>query len=142
MLYLFCLLISILIRYIFTFAGMNERKQATIRALFINGYTDSLRRVRKSHKGLKQPYIKPVMIIGEYAEGITCIAAAEICNSSRSAMYQLLFRAIKGGYIYKSNKVYYLTDAGRNVYASMCKEFDTSMKTIIAALVEEAKKHL
>jgi len=121
---------------------MDKRKQATIRALFVNGYTDSLRRVRKSQKGLKQPYIKPVVIIGEYPEGITCIDAAEVCKTSRSAMYQLLFRAIKGGFIYKSNKRYYLTDSGKCVYNSICKEFDRSMNEILNVLMDEVRRRM
>lgn len=121
---------------------MTERKRATIRALFVNGYTESLRNVRRRQKGLKQPYIQPVVIVGEYPSGITCVDAAIVAKSSRSAIYQRLARGIKAGYIYKSAYKYYLTDTGKEVYSAICKEFDASMNEIIKVLVEEARGRL
>ena len=121
---------------------MNERKRATIQALFAVEYGNMLKRVRSAEKGLRIQYLFAINILGGYNEGLRLCEAREITGKSDQNIFKQFRLGIERGYIYKSNKRYYLTDAGRNVYVSMCKEFDTSMKAIIAALVEEAKKHL
>lgn len=127
---------------LFTFVALNKGNLTTLRALLINGYTDTIRRVRRSEKGLKQPYFKPIIILGEYPDGLTCAEAGIVAKSSRSAIYQRLKRGIKAGYVRKENKRYYLTDTGLRVYNAICLEFDASMNEIVKILVEEVNNKL
>lgn len=120
---------------------MLQGKQATIRGLLFNNYTDILVKARKSVKGLRMQYITTCMIVGDIS-GCRCIEFSSNTGKTLHNSYQILLRAIKAGYVYKDAKRYYLTDKGATVYATICAEFDASMNEIIKVLVEEARSRI
>lgn len=121
---------------------MIQAKRATIRGLLVNNYTDILIKARKGCKGLRMQYISSLMIVGEYSEGLRCVDFSALTGKSLHNGYQVLLRGIKAGYIRKENKKYYLTDKGANVYATICREFDVSLKKIVEILAAEVRNKI
>lgn len=119
---------------------MIQAKRASLRAQLMVGYTDILEQAKKSQKGLRNQYLFTIMLVGDHPEGLRCVDAAKLSGRTLHNMYQRLFKAQKAGYIQKANKLYSLTDSGRNVYSAICAQFDILMKDLIKHLVSEAAK--
>lgn len=105
------------------------------------GYSEVLIKVRRGVKGLRVAYIFSIEIVGEHP-GIRLNEICAITGRNKSNMYESITRVIDSGFIYKENKRYYLTDTGRQVYDTVCREFDVSMNEIIRVLVEEAQRQV
>ena len=119
---------------------MNKRNTATIRTLLIVAYTDILTKARKSAKGLRLHHLFSIQLLGDYPDGLGVTDAGRLADRSPQDVYNKFMRMIKAGFVYRSNKKYYLTHTGRAVYDTICKEFDVSFKKIVRALVEEANR--
>ena len=81
------------------------------------------------------------MLVGDNS-GVRACEAGRLCGKSVHTVYNCFIRATKAGYIYKSNKRYYLTDSGKCVYNSICKEFDQSMNEILSVLMDEVRRKM
>jgi DNA-binding MarR family transcriptional regulator len=125
--------------YIPTFVALKDSNKAGIRTRFVIGYSEMLVKVRRGTKGLRLGYLFSIQIIGENT-GLRLCDLAEITGRDRTSLYHRIKRVENAGFITKTARRYYLTDSGRAVYNTICKEFDASMKEIIAYLVREAAK--
>ena len=121
---------------------MTERKRATIRAFLIAGQADILTKARKGVKGLRMPHLFPLMLVGEYPEGIGATQAGVLSGKSPHNIYQRFSRVIDAGFIRKENKLYYLTDTGQQVYNTIVRESDKAIKEITVLLAAEVRKKL
>lgn len=118
---------------------MLQAQTRHIQDVFVVQYSNLLVRVRKSQKGLRIQYFDFIMLVGRN-EGATCAELTAIAGGVKSTVFTRLLRATKTGFIRKESKRYYLTDSGRNVYTSVCREFDASMNEILKVLIEEARR--
>ncbi len=65
-----------------------------------------------------------------------------MANLTRDNIYKRLYRAIKAGYVYKQDKRYYLTSAGKTAYDALCIESDKAMNEIKRYLLEEIRRNM
>lgn len=119
------------------FEPLNKRIVATLRQSFIVGYSNTLKRVRKCSKGLKTPFFFVILLVGDNPTAPTLTQLSNIAGLKTANVYNRLIKAIKAGYVYKENKKYYLTGAGRKAYEAMCREYDVAMKEISRHIIED-----
>lgn len=121
---------------------MNKQKRATIRTLFIVKYSDILNKARKAQNGLRTQHLFSIQLLGEYPEGLGVSEAGRLAGKSPQDIYNRFVRVMKVGFIYRADKRYYLTDSGKCVYNSICKEFDQSMNEILSVLMDEVRRKM
>jgi DNA-binding IclR family transcriptional regulator len=119
---------------------MTQANRANLRDSLIVGCISSLKQAKRAQKGLRNQYLQFILLVGNHPEGLRCVDASKIAGMSLHNAYQQLYRSIRAGYIYKSNKRYYLTTSGRLAYDAVCKQFDVTMNEIIKELVREAAR--
>lgn len=121
---------------------MKKAQKATLRAQLIVGYTNTLKTVRRSVKGLRAGNLWGIMLAGDSPNGIRLIEMHNITGVKYGDCFQRVNRGIRDGWMYKADKRYYLTERGQQVYTLVCNAFDKEYKAIVAAIVADVQKRI
>lgn len=117
---------------------MIKRKRATVRTVLVVQYSKILSKARKSVNGLRMQYLEHIMFLGDYPEGLRCVDVAKLTSRSEQNVFRIYKRCIRAGFIRKVGKLYVLSDSGQQVYNTICREFDESLKIITRTVLEDA----